>query len=275
MNYKNNFVKSHFGFKSQPTNDQKCPATKKHTDFHEKCPPHKPADQAEVSHVDCESFDLEVVGNNLNVPVIDANVALAEIEVAANVEAHIKLPTPAKEIKNIRKNVFLTQCKAVPSLRGPGFVSLFITGFVHKNIQYSDGSGFIRDYEVDVPFSCNQTVALVNPIDEVDFSIKNTVYERRELAKNKHGADRCVHSQVNMEFFSEPIKCKLLAASINEVDLLKNFDKCGRFNKITEKMEVVLLIKLLQTQQVALDDNGEVAGLTAKARCQQLRNSIE
>jgi len=278
MYYKNNFVKSQFGFKSQLKNDKKCSGTKKDTAFSEKCLPHKPNDQAKVTHSDCDSFELAVVGNDLAVPVIDANVVLAEIEVAANVEAHIKLPTPAKEIKNIRKNFYLTQCKAVPSLRGPEFVSLFITGYIHKNIQYSDDSGFIRDYSVDVPVSCTQTVALVNPTDVAFTSIKNTLLERRELAKDKHGADRCVHSQFNFENFNEPIKCKLLTAAINEVDLLKDFDKYGRFNKITEKMEVFLIVKLLQTQQVELDDNNDnndVVGLSTKERCEQLKNRFQ
>jgi hypothetical protein len=275
--FQNNFVKTDFGFKNCPKTVKKHMVPKKHTMVHEKCPPQKPGDQAKVTAIDCTSVDFELEGNELNVPVIDTAVALAEIELTANVEADIHLPTPASEIKNIRKNVSLTQCKAVPSLSGPGFVSLFITGFIHKNIQFSDGSGFIRDHHVDVPFSCNQTVELVNPTDFAS-SLKNTVVERRELAKKGHGADRCTHSQINFEFFNEPIDCKLLAAFINEVDLLKKFNKCGRFNKITEKMEVVLFIKLLQNQQVALADNGngngDAAGTTVSSRLQELRDRI-
>ncbi|WP_052144622.1 CsxC family protein [Halalkalibacter okhensis] len=283
MKNKKHVTKSPCGFLFSPKHKQKphakSPKPQKHDGHHEKCPSPKPGDEAKVSASDCTSANLEVVGNQLEVPVIDTPVALAEIELATNVEAHIKLPTPAKEIKNIRKNVYLTQCKAVPSLRGPEFVSLFVSGFIHKNIQYTDGSGYIRDYSVDVPIHCNQTVALENPTDFAFPSIKNTVLERRELAKDKHGANRCAHSQINFEFFNEPIKCKLLASFINEVDLLKDFDKWGRFDKITEKMEVVLFLKLLQTQQVALDaddddDNG-FTGLTAKARYQQLRGSFE
>jgi hypothetical protein len=275
-NYNNSFVKTSYGFKNCPKTGKKKMAPKKHAMVHEKCPPQKPGDQAKVTAIDCTSVDFDLEGNELNVPVIDTAVALAEIELTANVEADIHLPTPASEIKNIRKNVSLTQCKAVPSLSGPGFVSLFITGFIHKNIQYSDGSGFIRDYHVDVPFSCNQTVELVNPTDFAFSSVKNTVFERRERAKKGNGADRCTHSQINFEFFNEPIDCKLLAAFINEVDLLKNFQKCGRFNKITEKMEVVLFIKLLQNQQVALAENGngDAAGTTVSARLQELRDRI-
>jgi hypothetical protein len=271
-NYKNSFVRTNFGFENIPKTEKKR-MPKKQPMVQEKCPPQKPGDQAKVTAIDCTSVDFDLEGNELNVPVIDTAVALAEIELTANVEADITLPTPASEIKNIRKNVSLTQCKAVPSLSGPGFVSLFITGFIHKNIQFSDGSGFIRDFSVDVPFSCNQTVELVNPTDFTT-SIKNTVIERRELAKKGFGADRCTHSQINFEFFNEPIDCKLLAAFINEVDLLKKFDKCGSFNKITEKMEVVLFIKLLQNQQVAIGDNGngDAAGTTASARLQELRD---
>ncbi|MFC0470067.1 CsxC family protein [Halalkalibacter kiskunsagensis] len=276
--YQNNFVKSRYGYKSSPVcNGKKGHAPKKQPMVHEKCPPLKPSDEAKVTHVSCDAFGLDLEGNELNVPVINASVALAEIEVAANVEAHIKLPTPATEIKNIRKNVSLTQCKAVPSFTGNGdVVSLFISGIIHKNIQYSDDSGYIRDYAADVPFHCTQTVPLVNPADPEFPSVKNTVIERRFINKKGHGADRCTHGQFNFEVFNEAIDCKLLAAVITEVDLLKDFDKFGRFNKITEKMEVVLFLKLLQDQQVAIGDHDNggngTAGTTVSARLQALRN---
>jgi len=238
----------------------------------------KRGDQPEVTQSNFEAAPLKVEGNVLHVPFIYAAVPLAEIELMGNLEAKIKLPTPAKEIKNIRKNVFLTQCKAVPSLNGPHFVSLFITGFIYKNIQYVDGSGYIRSYETEVPFSCTQTIELSNLRDLAFTSLKNTMLERRELAKNQHGADQGQYSQVNFEFFNEPIECKMLASFINEVDVLKKYNKLGHFKKITEKMEIILFLKLLQTQQVALYDKKELDDASYHSvlgRIHQLINGIE
>ncbi|MFC0562384.1 CsxC family protein [Halalkalibacter alkalisediminis] len=277
-NYKKYFKKTRTGFESCSKPEKKDVGAKKQAVVQGKCPPLKQGDQADVTQADFGAFPLEVEGNVLHVPVIHAAVPLAEIELTANLEAKITLPTPAKEIKNIRKNVFLTQCKAVPSLSGTNFVSLFITGFIHKNIQYADGSGYIRDYEVDVPFSCNQTIELANLRDPALTSLKNTVLERRELAQSKHSADQCQYSQVNFEVFNEPIECKLLATFINEVDILKKYDKRGHFNKITEKMELLLFLKLLQVQQVALNDRRdhcETRNQSVMERIQQLRDGIE
>ncbi|WP_062047152.1 CsxC family protein [Bacillus sp. JCM 19034] len=280
-NNRNEFVRSENGLipavvsnrkkKVSGYTNQTCPTANNN----QKCPPAKQNQKAKVKQIDAEAIGLGVEGNVLNVPVIDAPVALAEVELAANVEADITLPTYATEIKNIRKNVSLTQCKAVPSLAGPNFVTLFISGIIHKNIQYSDGSGFIRDYAVDVPFSTNQTIALVNPRDRANVSVKNSVTERRELAKNGHGADRCTHGQVNFEYFNEPIKCKLLASFINEVDITNDFDKQGRFRCITEKMEVILFIKLTQNQQVAIGEAENAETESIRTRIQELNEQNE
>ena len=275
--YQNNFSKTNSGFNCFPKQKKRKPLPSKCPTIIERCPTKKKIKQADVTHVDCNSLNLELEGNHLNVPIIDVMVALAEVELVANIEHHITLPTKAKEIKNTRKTVYLSQCKAVPSLKGPSFVSLFITGYIHKNIQYSDGSGYIRDYEEDVPFSCKQTVALTNPADPVFTSLKNTVHERIELAKNRHGADRCQHSQINYELFNQPIECKLLASFLNEVDLLNDCDEEGRFNKITEKMEVVLFLRLLQKQQVALEHKKKctkAANPTVNSRAQKLNDIL-
>ncbi|GAE30935.1 CsxC family protein [Halalkalibacter hemicellulosilyticus] len=274
--YQNEFVKGERGFVQVPKQQKKSSQPSHSCDVGKKCPPAKPSPKAKVTQVDSQAVELGLDGNVLNVPVIDAPVALAEVELTANVEACFTLPTFATEIKNIRKNVSLKQCRAVPSLAGPGFVSLFITGVIHKNIQYSDGSGFIRDFAIDVPFSSNQTIALINPRDPSLISVKSSVAERRELAKDGHGADRCTHSQINFEFFNEPIKCKLLASFINEIDLLKDFNKHGQFRSITEKMEVLLFLKLTQTQQVALaETNNNAESATIRSRIEQLRQQTD
>ena len=126
----------------------------------------------------------------LEKPFIDALVPLADFELEVDVEADIDLPTPAREIKSVRKNVTLKQCRAVPSSQSPKIVKVFITGVLHKNIQFiEECSGFVRDHSVDVVFTTIKRVKLDNPVrnpfghHDIEFSQKTSVDEFRELIK--------------------------------------------------------------------------------------------
>ncbi|GLB62010.1 CsxC family protein [Cytobacillus sp. NCCP-133] len=206
-------------------------------------------DISKARTIDCFTRSFSPVADIQKVPVFDVPVVLAEVELQADVEADIKLPTPAREIKWIRKNVSLKQCKAIPSIQNPGFVKLFITGVVHKNIQYvEECTGYVMDYSTDIPFSCNQQVQVFNKAFEF-LSNKSSVDERRFLDHTGHGADSTLGGSRTFEFYNEPIECKLLFSEVNELDLFKDFNRFGQFEKITEKMEITLIFKLLQTQQ--------------------------
>jgi hypothetical protein len=215
-------------------------------DGHKGCPPEPHCDVAHSRGHDCVAVPFPSETGE------EITAVLADVELQTLVEADIKLPTFASAIKHIKKNVRLTQCKALPATGNPGAVKLFVEGFVHKNIQYvEDCSGVVKDYSVNVPFRCYQQVAVdiapVFPFGE--FSQKGNIFERRELDKDGMGADRCTMGSLTFEVFTEPIKCKLLFAAVNQWDILENFDNWGRFNHITEKMEVFLIIKLTQKNQ--------------------------
>jgi hypothetical protein len=221
---------------------------------HHGCPPSIQCDEAKTIRVDCDNESFQPHGNKLKFPVADIPVALAEVELQVVVESDIYLPTAAKEIKHMRRNVSLTQCKAIRSAMDYKKVKLFISGVVHKNIQYVEQcSGMLKDYSVDVPFTCSQAVKVFNKPDFEHLSQKNAVNERRFIDKKGHGADRCTSGAFTYEYYNEPIECKLLASFVNDLDLFKDFDNWGRFSRITEKMEVGLFLKLLQKQQVDLE----------------------
>lgn len=212
---------------------------------HHGCPPQPDCDKARSITSDCVAVPF--IGGDE-----ETTVVLADVELQALVEANIKLPSFARDIKQIRKNVKLTQCKAIPAGGNPNAVKLFVEGVVHKNIQFvEDCNGWVRDFSVEIPFRCHRAVSVFNPpvFPFGEFSVKNNVFERRELAKDGHGADRCTTGSLSFEVFNEPIQCKLLAAAVNQLDTLQDFDNWGRFDKIEEKMEVFLIIKLFQKQQ--------------------------
>ncbi|PAE26329.1 MULTISPECIES: CsxC family protein [Bacillaceae] len=215
----------------------------------DKCPPLPKCDTAKSHTHFCD------VGDPQNTGGVEQTIILGDVPIQTLTEADIYLPSYATEIKQIRKNVYLTQCKAVPVIpegfpeTPPTSVKLYVEGYIHKNIQYVDDcEGYVKDYSVNVPFKC---YSLVNTLPEIDweFSNKNSnSNEIRELAKNGMGADRCSFGSFTFEFLNEPIKCKLLNASVTQMDILSDFDKWGRFDKITEKAEVNLLVRLTQRQ---------------------------
>lgn len=218
---------------------------------HDSCPPAPESDVVKSNSTGCEVTPFPVADDFLQ------TVILANFNLNIPVEAEIKLPVYANDIKEIRKNVHLTQLKAVPNASTDEVVTLFVEGYVHKNIQFSDGSGYLRDYAVNVPFKCYRRIDLENPAEFPFTSSKNSSnFELRELAKNKMESNRCEFGSRTFEFFNNPIEGRLLFSSVDQWDIAHNFDYKGRFNKITEKMDVTLAIMLTQKQPVDVAGNG-------------------
>lgn len=218
---------------------------------HDKCPPLPTCDTAKTQDHFC------MVGTPINLQDFERNVIIADIPITTNVEADIRLPHSAREIKQIRKNVQLTQCKAIPienpNHPGAGIanaVNLFIEGFVHKNIQFSDScNGFIRDFSVNVPFKCFQTISNLPDIDFCFSQKNNQISEIREMAADGMGSDRCSFGSETFEVFNQPVKCKLLRAKVLQMDFPHDFDNFGNFNKLTEKVTIDLVVRLTQEQR--------------------------
>ena len=229
---------------------------------HDQCSTQPACDQvkAQVVQSDLCPIPLWLGSVKLKNPFLDALVPLAEFELEVDVEADIHLPTPAREIKSVRKNVSLKQCRAVPSSHSPNVVKVFITGVIHKNIQFIDAcSGFVRDHSVDVKFTTIKRVKLKNPVrnpfgqEDIEFSQKTSVAEYREIDKVGHGANQCITGSETFETFNEPIECKILGTKIREFDILTDQDRFGRINTITEKAEVRIFLRLSQQQKISIE----------------------
>ncbi|WP_226584271.1 CsxC family protein [Halobacillus litoralis] len=215
---------------------------------HKKCPPMPDSDRAKSKSVTAETASF-FQGTE------EITRVLGDVFIQSLVEADIELPSYARAIKNIEKNVYLTQCKAIPVV-GSDYVKLFVEGYVHKNIQYVEHDyGYVKDYSVNIPFKAYDKVQVGGTFPTF-YSVKDNILQYRELAKDGMGADRCEFGSLTFEINNEPIKCKLLASAINQLDIAHHFDNWGRFNKITEKMDLNLLIKLTQKQQTFGVDNG-------------------
>lgn len=200
------------------------------------------------------------VGPLVNQRDTERTVILADVPISSRVEADIELPSYANDIKHIRKNVHLTQCEAMPiepttPLECPNttnLLDLYIEGFVHKNIQYSEeGYGYVKDYSVNVPFRCYQRVTL-NANNTVNFATSqksNQIQEVRVSDKDGMGSDRCEFGSITFENLNNPVECHLLRARVSEMDFPENFNTWGQFNELTEKMTIDFVVRLTQKQR--------------------------
>ncbi|MBI6875547.1 CsxC family protein [Clostridium aciditolerans] len=240
------------------------------------------------THTGCQCSNKKVVPKTIapgafvgKIPIV-----LAETTITIPVISNIKLEHKALEIKNINKNLYVTQCHLMETTPCATTGTLFIEGFVRKNIQYAtvdcvdhNGetiSGGIKHTTVRIPFSCTTTVTFLQKpvlrgpifaetpaVTQVEFL--GEFANRKDIcAEPTQGSDPCQKGFVHHEIFNEPIFCELIKATIQEDD----FTKCPKpivsncktnlertFNSIEEKMLISLTLKVLQKQQVGLTAN--------------------
>jgi hypothetical protein len=188
-------------------------------------------------------------------------VILAERSVQVDVESKIKLDHPAIEIKRIRKQLFLTQCKLLPSVG-----KLFLSGYVRKNIEYATStcgkgdciSGDIKHTTCNIPFDC--VTYIPYELGAYPVFCKNAESAPIQTFDAKlMGASPFEQEFDSVQNFNEKIFCELVNVRFNEVDLTFDDKKelCGwenefEFTKITEKLTMFITIKLLQYQQIPI-----------------------
>ncbi|MFS1512840.1 CsxC family protein [Chengkuizengella sp. SCS-71B] len=186
---------------------------------------------------------------------------LGTVDVQLDIEADINLDTPALDIKDIDKEVCLTQCEFI-DVTSPAEVcdltgKLFLGGFVRKNIRFSTVgcvsdqgiSGDIRHVTVNVPFNCAVPVEGLFPqLDHNDSAEKS--FQGRKLTQY----DLSIWQPINA-----PVECTINNVTINERDLFKNRTPLsygpkdeGTFCTLREKMVVQLNITLTQKKVVTL-----------------------
>jgi len=202
-------------------------------------------------------------------------VVLAEREIQIDVEAVFKLKEPFLEIKRIKKNVFLTQCKLIPrsgKIAADGTLisgKLFISGFVRKNIEYATAdcvekeivSGRIAHTTIDIPFTTvTEVVYAVPPVvnvrgaqTEIDLISSCGCQDCAGAIIGKLGCEQYLEDHVT---FTENPYCELEGVRIFEDDINtdplyhKTNSNIQLYNKVIEKMVIYIKVKVLQVQQV-------------------------
>ena len=203
--------------------------------------------------------------------VIQPSPETVLVTVSIPAETVFTLPTKALEIKKIRKNLKITQCRFfnfTPPICGiQDNPKLFLGGFVRKDIQYSEAirqtactvEGCIKDFVIDVPWTCvidlGSTLVIpptfFNQQQEYEFSRHKSLpcgfAEKDKLLSS----DRSEFNMVSNEFFNPLPKCTLIFSQINEMDDALDrvplhggpFEE-GLFRKVQEKMIILLQLRL-------------------------------
>jgi len=197
-------------------------------------------------------------------------VVLAEVDVQIDLFSEITLPTPAIEIKRIKKRLKLTQCRLIQNTK-----KLFLEGFVRKNIEFAEADlcvdsdsvcGTISHCTLDTPFRCVTEIEdfITPPCPVIPSKTKEFEYfsatplpsdfpEKEKLL----AGDLSEFNQESFEFFNELPFCELVSSTITEFDEFINREPVPggpfeerTFTEFDEKMVIKLRFKLLQNQQV-------------------------
>ena len=259
-----------------------------------KTKPIKPKDNicSDFDNHYCVDVNSTVLDNVENTPVtpdaipggviLRVPVVLSEFTVQFNINADIKLPELALEVKDIKKRLKITQC----TLLQPTNI-LFVKGFIRKTIDYTTGDcsnrqgvcGDIRHCTVDVPFELTTPITFITPPATL---LTNTVTEFEYFTQkdlpNQYFAEKDILlsgdlSEINQfrtENFNELPFCDLISANIYEFDEFIDRQRPHHdnlpfeekyFRVIEEKMIIELTLKLLQNRQVAV---GAVADTSSR-----------
>ncbi|NBI28947.1 CsxC family protein [Chengkuizengella marina] len=189
------------------------------------------------------------------------NIVLGTLDCQIDIEADIELDSPALDIKDIDKEVCVTQSEFIevnnPTLDCELTGKLFMEGYVRKNVRYSsvesatneEGFGTIRHCTVKLPFNCAVPVEGIFPT--FNHNDRNT--------KSLHGLKSSQFDQSSYQPLNEPVECEINSVTINERNLFRDHTtishgskKEDTFTKIREKMVVCLNITLTQKRLVTL-----------------------
>ncbi|WP_226658536.1 CsxC family protein [Pseudalkalibacillus hwajinpoensis] len=205
--------------------------------------------------------------------IVKIPVLLQSIKIQIPTHANIEFPKEEHvlEIKDIKKRVFLSQCKLL-HLGNEG--TLFISGFVRKNIQYASNpisckrneiQTNIKSLTVNVPFECYTKIDcfLTDPVgpffntrEEFNFMISTPLPsgypEKDELLSD----DLSQFAQQSTQYFNEIPYCELVKAEIIEIDQSLN-RKPGKIIKPSHEKEILLECTCVAKEEVSPKKRGK------------------
>ncbi|MDP5275582.1 CsxC family protein [Chengkuizengella axinellae] len=186
---------------------------------------------------------------------------LCKLSCQIDIEADIELDQEALDIKDINKDVCITQCEFIEVTTPTNDCSLsgkmFLGGHVRKNIRYSTAScvdehgicGEIRHCTVNVPFKC--AIPITDVFPDCSFTeVATQSFHGRKLTQ----FDQAIWQPQNV-----PVECELNSVTINERDLYQNRVPISYgpkdeavFRTVREKMVVNIEATLFQKRECTI-----------------------
>ena len=218
---------------------------------------------------ECIAEKDEVVVTPSSGKIIKVPVLLQKLAVQIPTDAKIEFPECENvlEIKDIKKRVFLSQCKLIND-PGNDTGSIFISGYVRKNIQYASNpincspneiQTTLKSLTVNVPFECYSTIEgfLTKPVgpffnsrEEFNFMISTSLPtgypEKDELLSD----DLSQFNQQSTEYFNEIPYCELVKADIIAFDHSLN-RKPGKIIKPVQEKEIHMECTCVAKEEVS------------------------
>ncbi len=204
--------------------------------------------------------------------VVQTSPTTVLVTVSIPAETVFTLPTKALELKKIRKNVKITQCRffnfSPPVCGKPQDTpKLFLGGFVRKDIQYSEAirqtattvEGVIKDFVIDIPFTCvielgrrlRVPPTLFGQQQEYEFLSTSSLPSGFSPKDKLMSGDISELNMVSTEFLNQLPTCKLVYTQINEMDdaidrvsLQGGPFEEGLFSTVQEKMTILIQLQL-------------------------------
>ncbi|WP_461205420.1 CsxC family protein [Clostridium sp. DL1XJH146] len=189
-----------------------------------------------------------------------------------NVKSFIKIEKTATDIKNIDKEVCITQCTLCP-IYTPYMdckydnYQLFLEGYVKKNIRYchptceKEGktgciSGDVLCTTCKIPFECSTNVKLSSSCENKNEPSFQDEFEM--LDNNKLCKDSNKKHLINYTNYSDQPYCELVNYIISECDFLQRPSEEGNFKKLEEKMVVSVTLRVMQNEEMYIKNQPEM-----------------
>ena len=234
----------------------------------------------------CQAENVAAFPTPTSPSLIKVPVVLDAFNIQIPMHATIDLPADVLEIKDIKKRVFLEQCRLLSNATSPTGTQtndtgkLYISGFVRKNIRYAINpevfgednqlNSGIRSLTVNVPFDCVTDVDLttspvvgpfLNDRQEWEYFTSQDLPDGYPEKDKLMGTDLSQFHQQATQYFNELPYCELNRANILQIDESLNRQPVmnaagdevlgeGTFTAMSEKMVLDLDITLLQKQVV-------------------------
>lgn len=214
-----------------------------------------------------QSETIKPVGRN-GPFIVRMPVVISQSRVHIHIESRIKLDQPVADIRNCKRDVYLTGCKLLDT-GNKRSGKIYLDGYIKESLEYAAIAdvneerirGDVRHLTVKAPFECTAKVEYYLPP-----AIKGgTGLLSVELSESGRGTEESFSARYGERAAGQPcgikraerLYCEVEEVQVEEMDMVKTrtfFGKDGiderMFDAVVEQLSVSITFTLLQNQLV-------------------------